>query len=184
MNSGGAGTSTTLVTVVVVALVVVRFLFRELRERRVRLRTLWIRPGIVAVFTVLMVIAAFASHGTNVGVLALAVVAGAVLGVVTGTLVVRSTTFRPASERGAVLVQGSITTVAIWLVALALRYAARFAFAGSFASAAQQFELNAGLLALVTVAFVVVALAFHRAIDRLAPATQIQTQSQTQSRSL
>jgi hypothetical protein len=181
MTGGSAGTSTNLIYLAVAALVIVRFLFRELRERRVRLRSIWIRPGITAAFTVLLIVVAFTTPSSDLGFLAVAGVIGAVLGIVTGTLIVRSTTFRTAGERGAVLAQGSMITVIIWIVALALRFVARFAFAGSGASPAQQFELNAGLLVLVTAAFVVVALGFHRAIDRLAPE---QTQTQTQTRSL
>ena len=181
MTASGAGTTTSLIYVGVAFLVIARFLFRELRERRVRLRSIWIRPGIVALFTLALIAGAFATRGTNVGVLAVAVVAGVVLGIVTGLLVVRSTTFRAASERGAVLVQGSIITVIVWVTAFALRYVARYVFAGAGTSQAQQFELNAGILALLTTAFVVVALEFHRAIDRLAPG---QSQTQTQTRSL
>ncbi len=175
MNSGGgaAAPNTTWITLAIVLLVVVRFLFRELRERKVRLRTLWIRPGILAVFTLLLAASAFAIPGTNFAVLAISVVVGAVLGVVTGTLVVGSTTFAPAGERGAVLAKGSIVTVIVWVVAIALRLLARFLFAGANAAPAAQVELNAGLLALVTAAFVVVALAFHRAIDRLAPGAAV-----------
>jgi hypothetical protein len=167
--NGGQGTSSALITLVVAAVVVVRFLFRELRERTIRLRTLWLRPGIVAVAAVALVVVALISPRTDRAILALACIGGAVVGVVAGLLVVRATTFRPAGERGAVLAHGSVTSVIVWIVALVLRYAARFAFAGSGASPAEQVELNAGLLALLTAAFVVVALAFHRAIDRLAP---------------
>ena len=167
--NGGAGTDTTLITLAIVALVVVRFLFRELRERKVRVRTLWIRPGILIFFTLLLIAGSFAIPGVDFGVMALAFAIGAALGIVTGMLVVRSTAFRPAGERGAVFAKGNATTVIVWVVALALRFVARFAFAGSGASPGQQFELNAGLLALVTAAFIVVAVQFHRAIDRLAP---------------
>lgn len=167
--SGGAGPNSTYITLAVVLVVVVRFLFRELRQRKVRLRTLWIRPGILTVFTVLLIVGAFATAGLNVGVMLISIVAGAAFGLLTGWLVVRSTTFAPAGERGAVLAKGSIVTVIVWVAAIALRLVARFVFAGSGAAPAQQFELNAGLLALVTAAFVFVALAFHRAIDRLAP---------------
>ena len=170
MNPGGGGApSTTWITLALVLLVVVRFLFRELRQRKIRLRTVWIRPAILGVLTAVLVAAAFAVPGTNVGVLAVSLVVGAVLGIVTGTLVVGSTTFAPAGERGAVLAKGGTVTVIVWVVAIALRFVARLAFAGTGASPAAQFELNAGLLALVTAAFVVVALAFHRAINRLAP---------------
>jgi hypothetical protein len=169
MTPGGPGTTSTWIYVGIAALVVVRFLFRELRQRTVRARTLWIRPVILAVLTLLMIAGAFAVRGANLGVLALALVVGAAVGVLTGKLVAGSTTFAPAGERGAVLARGSAITVGIWLAALALRFAVRFVFAGSGASPADQFELNAGLLGLITAAFVVVALEFHRAIDRLAP---------------
>lgn len=168
MTGGAAGTNM-LIYAALAALIVGRFLFRELRERTVRLRTIWIRPGILLTLTALLIAAAVAMPHVNAGVLAVAVVVGAALGVVTGTLVVRSTTFAPANERGAVRVKGSIVTVAVWLVAIALRLAARYVFTGTGAGPAEQFELNAGLLALIAAAFVVVALAFHRAIDRLAP---------------
>ena len=169
MTNGGSAPNTMLITLVIVALVVVRFLFRELRARKVTLRLLWVRPGILLVFTLLAIAAAFATPGVNVAILLLSVAGGAVVGVVTGALVARSTTFSPAGERGAVIAQGSIVTVIIWVVAILLRFAARYAFADAGANLAAQFELNAGLLALVAAAFVVVALAFHRAIDRLGP---------------
>jgi hypothetical protein len=179
---GGPNLTSTWIYVGIAALVVVRFLFRELRQRTVRVRTLWIRPGILAALTLLLVVGSLATRGSSVGALATALVVGGALGVITGMLVARSTTFAPAGERGAVLARGSAITVAIWLVALALRFAARFLFAGSGASPAEQFELNAGLVALITAAFIVVALEFHRAIDRLAP-SGTQSQTQTQSRS-
>jgi hypothetical protein len=181
--TSGAGTTTNLIYIGIALLVIVRFLFRELRERKVRLRSIWIRPGILAAFTAVLIGVAFTVPHTNVGFLVLACAVGIVLGVITGMLVARSTTFRTAGERGAVLVKGNTTTVIVWIAAVALRFVARFAFAGSGASPAEQVELNAGLLALVTAAFVVVALEFHRAIDRLAP-TLTQAQSQTQTRTL
>lgn len=172
-DGGAAAPNTTWITLVIVLVVVVRFLFRELRQRTVRVRTLWIRPGILAAFTMVLIAGAFAIPGTNFAVLAISLVIGAVLGIVTGMLVVGSTTFAPAGQRGAVLAKGSIVTVIVWVVAIALRLVARYAFAGTGAGPAAQFELNAGLLALVTAAFVVVALAFHRAIDRLAPSSRV-----------
>ncbi|MBV8749239.1 MAG: hypothetical protein JO103_05960, partial [Candidatus Eremiobacteraeota bacterium] len=79
------------------------------------------------------------------------------------------TVFTPAGMRGAVRAKGNATTVAIWLIALALRFVARYAFADLGASRTVQYELNVGLVVLITAAFIVVALGFHRAIDRLAP---------------
>jgi hypothetical protein len=169
MIPGGPMSQTTIITLALVALVVVRFLYRELRQRKIRVRTLWIRPGILALFTALLIASAFAIPGVNLPVVAIAVAGGAAVGVVVGLLVAGSTSFAPAGERGAVLAKGSAVTVAIWIGAIVLRLIARYAFAGAGAGQAEQFELNVGLLALVTAAFVVVAIAFHRAIDRLAP---------------
>jgi hypothetical protein len=171
VTNGAGGPNSTLITLVIVAIVVVRFLFRELRARTVRVRTLWIRPGVLIVLTLLAFAGAFAIPGVNVAVACSSILVGAVLGVVTGALVVRSTTFAPANERGAVIARGSAVTVVIWIVAILLRFAARYAFAGTGAGPAAQYELNVGLIGLVAAAFVVVALGFHRAIDRLAPET-------------
>lgn len=171
MNNGAAGMNTTWITLAVVAFVVLRFLFRELRARKIRVRTLWIRPGILGVFTLFLIGGGFAIPRVSMGVVGLSVLVGAAIGIGVGVLVARMTTFAPAGERGAVIAQGSIKTVIVWVAAIALRLLARYAFAGAGASPAEQYELNAGLLALVTAAFVVVALEFHRAIDRLAPET-------------
>jgi len=170
MNDGSTGgINPNYVTLAVVALIVVRFLFRELRDRIVRVRTLWIRPGILVVASVLLFAFAFRLPDVNLLITALAVVGGAVVGVITGALVLRSTVFTPAGMRGAVRAKGNATTVAIWLIALALRFVARYAFADLGASRTVQYELNVGLVVLITAAFIVVALGFHRAIDRLAP---------------
>ena len=173
MNPGGAGPNSTIVTLAIVLIVVGRFLMRELRERTVRASRVWIRPAVLFALFVLLLVAAFVSPKVNAGLsvplMAMSVVIGAGVGVVTGVLVVRSTRLTPAGEPGAVRAQGNLTTVAIWVVALALRFAARYAVAGAGATDAQQFELNAGLLALATAAFAVIAYLFHRAIDRLAP---------------
>ena len=169
MNNGAGGMNSNLITLAFALVVIVRFLFRELRERKIRVRSLWIRPGILGVLMVLLLAGGFAIPHVSKPLMLLSALIGAVVGVVTGALVVRSTTFAPAGERGAVLAKGSIVTVIIWVAAIVLRLAARYAFAGAGADAATQYELNAGLVALITAAFVVVAMQFHRAIDRLAP---------------
>jgi len=169
MTSGTSGMNTTWITLALVVIVVGRFLFRELRARTIRVRTLWIRPGILAVLTLLLIAGGVAIPYVSMGVVALSVLVGAAFGIGVGVLVARMTTFAPAGERGAVIAQGSIKTVVVWVIAIALRLIARYAFVGAGATQAEQYELNAGLLALVTVAFIVVAVAFHRAIDRLAP---------------
>ena len=173
MTTGAPAMNTTWLTLALVVVVVGRFLLRELRARKVRVRTLWIRPGILAVFTLVLIGLGFAIPRVSMGVVALSVLVGAAFGIGVGVLVARLTTFAPAGERGAVIAQGSIKTVIVWVVAIVLRLIARFAFAGAGATPAEQYELNTGLLALVTVAFIVVAVEFHRAIDRLAPETAL-----------
>jgi hypothetical protein len=167
--SSGSAFQPTLATYAIVAIVVVRFLFRELRRRTISVRTLWIRPAILVALLALILWGAFAVPGASPPFIALAFVVGAALGVVTGLLVARSTTFAPSGRRGTVFAQGNAVTVIVWVCALALRLLARFVVGGAGATVAQQMELNVGLLALVAAAFGVVALEFHRAIDRLAP---------------
>jgi hypothetical protein len=171
MTNGTPGMNTTWLTLALVVVVVGRFLFRELRARKVRVRTLWIRPGILAVLTLVLIGSGFVIPHVSMGVVALSVLVGAAVGIGVGVLVARMTTFAPAGERGAAIAQGSFKTVIVWVVAIVLRLVARYAFAGAGASPAEQYELNVGLLALVTAAFVVVAVEFHRAIDRIAPET-------------
>jgi hypothetical protein len=173
MNGGAGGINPALISLAVGLIVVVRFLFRELRERTVKVRTLWIRPGIIVLVTIGFAAAAMFRPGVNSGQLVLLLLVGAALGVLTGVLVVSSTTFAAADIPGAVRVRGSITTVIVWVAALSLRLAARFVVGGSGADLTTQFELNAGLLALLAGAFVFVALAFHRAVDRLAPGATV-----------
>jgi hypothetical protein len=171
MNGSGSGQTTNLIYLALALFIIARFLFRELRERTLRLRTLWIRPGILAVLLLLLLAGGFAIPRVDKSLMLLAAFAGVPFGVVVGWLVARSTTFLPAGERGAVRAKGNITTVIVWVTAILLRLAARYAFVGAGADQATQYELNAGLVSLVTAAFVVVAIQFHRAIDRLAPET-------------
>lgn len=158
----------TLISLAVALLVVVRFLYRELRERTVRLRSLWVRPGILAALTLFIIAGSFIIPGLNLPLVFMSVTAGIGFGVATGALVLDSTSFAPSGRPGEVRVKGSLATVLVWLGALALRLLARFVFAGVSAGPAAQFELNIGLISLIATAFVVVAIGFHRAIDRYA----------------
>ena len=164
--TGGAGPGTNaLVTIAVILLVVARFLYRELRERTVRLSSLWIRPGIFAAVTLFVIAGSFIVPGLNHPLVFMSIAAGIGFGMATGQLVLDSTSFTPSDRPREVRVKGSIGTVIVWLAAIALRMAARLVVGGS-GGAAAQFELNIGLIALISTAFVVVAIGFHRAIDR------------------
>jgi len=174
--SGNTAMNGNLLTLAIVAIVVVRFLMRELRTRVVRASSLWIRPGILVLLTAFVAFTSFSLPSSDTALTVLALCGGAVAGAITGALVVRSTSFAPANEPAAVRARGSFATVAIWLIALLLRFAVRYVLSPadphSAAGQAQFFALNSGLVALVAAAFVVVALGFHRAIARLAGTAQ------------
>jgi len=114
-----------LVYVIIIGLVVARFLIRELRERKLRLRSLFVLPAIMGAIGVLLVVVA-ALRMQMLPVLAVAVLAALIVGSVIGMAVGRFTTLR-LGPPGFVFVRGSAATVAIWLAALALRAAARLA---------------------------------------------------------
>jgi hypothetical protein len=168
MTPNSGSTNTTLITFVVVVFVVVRFLYMELKARVVTKKTIWIRPAFLLVVSALLIwVAVSVPGGAQPSLVALMVVTGAVAGAITGTLVLRFTTFSPAGP-GAVRALGSTKTVIVWVVALALRFALRFLFSSS--SSDVQLALNTFTVVLVTAAFVTVGLGFARAIDRYANA--------------
>jgi len=164
MTPNSGATNTTLITFVVLVFVVVRFLYTELKARIVSKKTIWVRPAFLVVVSALLILLSLNVDGVKPAMIALMAVAGAVVGWITGTLVLRFTTFTAVGQPGAVRVLGSKESVIVWVVALALRFAVRYLFAGG--DDAVQFALNVFTIVLVTVAFIVVALGFHRAIDR------------------
>ena len=168
MTPNSGATNTTLITFVVVVFVVVRFLYTELKARIVQKKTVWVRPAFLVVVSALLIVLSVRMPGVQPAMIALLAVAGAVVGWITGTLVLRFTTFTPVDQPGAIRVLGSKESVIVWVVALALRFAVRYLFAGG--GDATQLALNAFTVMIVTVAFIVVALGIHRAIDRYAPA--------------
>lgn len=155
------------VALLVAAFVVFRFAMRELKPRVVRSGVLWIRPAILVVLTVWLVATTVAVDPAGTGQLVAALGAGALGGLVTGALILRYTTFAPAAVPNAVTVRGSAITFAIWVVAFALRLIARFLVPHG-ADPRTQLPMNSGTVALVAVAFVVIAIAFQRAIGRYA----------------
>jgi hypothetical protein len=163
MQSTGLSSSTT-VTFLIVAIVVVRFALRELKPRVVKVRYLWIRPGFLIVMTLLLLALAVVAPGMSITALAGSLLVGGALGAFTGLAVVRLSQFATTGRRGQVLVSGSWKTAAVWIVAVLFRLVAHVAIPTS--TKAMSLTLNVGLLLLVTVAFIVVATGFHRAVDR------------------
>jgi cobalamin synthase len=160
---------TTLLPLAVTVVVVFRFAFRELRERTVTSPGVWIRLAIIVVLTVYLVTLTAGIDARDDGVMLICLAVGSVLGAVTGVAIVRNTTFAPAEKKNAVRVRGSRVTLAIWIAALAVRLLARFLFPGG-ADPRAQLPLNCGTVALVAVAFIIIAAAFQREIGRHAPA--------------
>jgi hypothetical protein len=154
-----------LFSVLILALVVFRIAQRELKERVVKARTLWIRPAILLAITAWLIVLSIQLDPSGTTELMVALIAGVVLGAITGLLIVANTSFRAADVPNAVRAHGSRITFAIWIGAFAIRFLARFVIPHG-ADPRTQLPLNAGTVAMVATAFVVIALAFYRAIAR------------------
>jgi hypothetical protein len=164
----GVPSLTTALPLLLVLVVVVRFAFRELRERTVRIPTLWIRPALLIALNGYLIVLTMRVDSRDGAITVVSLLVGAILGAVTGLAIVANTSFAPAGVPNAVRVRGNRITLAIWLGALAVRVLARFIYPG-FGDPVAQLPLNCGTVALVTVAFIVIAIEFHRQIVRLAP---------------
>lgn len=122
-----AGSSPTLLYAIVGVAIVLRFAFRELRDRRMRLGRLFVVPvvfGVLALFLVGTAIALEPQAGLH---LLLAIVVALAFGFAIGSAVGHFTTLRLDERPNYVVVRGSVATVAIWLGAVALRLAVRLA---------------------------------------------------------
>ncbi len=115
-----------LFALLIAAFVVFRFAIRELKPRVIKGGVLWIRPLIIAALTVWPVWTTIILDPAGISELVVALVVGAVVGAITGILIVRYTTFAPAAVPNAVIASGSRVTFAIWIVAFAIRFLARF----------------------------------------------------------
>ena len=154
-----------LFALLITIFVVFRFAQRELRERTVKASSLWIRPAVLLAVTVYL---AWLSASLDPGgdrEMAIAIVTGIVLGVITGALILANSKFEPADVPNAVRVQGNRVTFGIWIAALLVRLAARYLLPHG-ADPRSQLPLNCGTVALVSAAFIVIALGFYREIAR------------------
>jgi len=167
-TDAGAGTIAAVLPLLLVALVVVRFAFRELRERTVSMAQIWVRPALLVALTGYLVVLTLSIDGRDDAITTMSLLTGVLLGAITGVAIVRNTTFAPAAKANAVKVRGNRATLAIWLAALAVRVLARYLYPGG-GNLRAQLPLNCGTVALVATAFVVIAIAFQREIVRLQP---------------
>ena len=138
----------------VLLFVVGRFLTRELRERKMLLSRLYVLPGIAGCLALFLVVTtAFLFPATTV-LLAGETCISLGVGLAVGLAVAHFTTVRLGEQPGSVYVLGSWITVAIWIGALALRWAARLAIPMADVTATQ--SANAALLVMVTAALAMV----------------------------
>jgi hypothetical protein len=165
-----------LILLLVTAFVVFRFAVRELKPRVIKNGpALWLRPLVLVLVTVYVCWAAVKLDPGGIGELVVAVAAGAVVGAITGVLIVRYTTFSPAPIPNAVVASGSRLTFGIWVAVFALRLLARFVVPHG-ADPLTQLPMNGGTVTVVAVAFLVIAYAFSRAIGRYGTSTAGATQ--------
>ncbi len=159
-------------TLLIAAFVVFRFAIRELKPRVIKGGVLWARPAILLILSAYLAWATISFDPAGIDQLFAALIAGVVLGAITGVLIVRYTTFAPAGVPNAVIASGSRVTFAIWVIAFVLRFVARYAVPHG-ADPRTQLPMNSGTVALVAVAFIVIAVAFHRAIGRYGGASSV-----------
>jgi hypothetical protein len=138
---------------VIVAFVVVRFLWRELRVRRMALARIWYAPAFVGVVAVWLAYLTWSTAPYLTGTLIIAVIAGLVVGAGLGWAVAHFTTVQNGGN-GVAIVRGSWITVAIWLGAFALRLVGRLAVGTS--AMGQQLMLDTALIVLVGAAIGIV----------------------------
>jgi len=151
------------ITVAVIVLVIARFLFRELRVRRIRTSNIFLVPGIMAAVGALLIYSVISVAPDQVSNLIIGGFAGIVVGAGIGFAVGHFTTVQVA-QPGLLIVRGSWITVAIWIAALALRMIARYFVAGGNivyadpSSAGASMMLNAVLVILLVAALFTVRL--------------------------
>jgi hypothetical protein len=123
LNQVGIGV---LVTIFVVG----RFLFRELRERRYAIGRIYLLPAIVGAIALALVAMSWAAEPGARALLAPSCLAGLALGGAIGYGVAHFTTVRVTADPKVLYSRGSYATVAIWIVAFALRFLARVGASG------------------------------------------------------
>ena len=111
----------TLVSVLVLAIVIY---FRLLRPVRLRASRIWLGPAILIVLTLFAVWGSYEGHVAPMTI-ALAVLAGAILGVPFGLLRGRHTRVRTTEDPKVLVVEPSVIPLTIWAVAFLARFALR-----------------------------------------------------------
>ncbi len=111
----------TIISVLVVAVVIV---VRFLRPIRMRASRLWVSPAIITLLTIFLVVGEMEQHASPLGI-TLALVLGLALGLPFGLLRGRHTDVRKTDDPKVLVVQPSIAPLLIWMVAFGGRFALR-----------------------------------------------------------
>ncbi len=149
-------TSGLWVWLVVMALVVGRFLLRELRDRRIPFQRFFALPLVFAALAVALVSYAVWTAPSVFAEVAAGTLAAIAVGAAIGLAVDRFTSVRLGSGGTSAIVRGSWVTAGIWIVALALRVVGRsVAFGAGLRSAQSTLALNAVLVVLLAAALIV-----------------------------
>jgi hypothetical protein len=135
---------------VILALVVGRFLFRELRERKIVLARIFLVPAIVGCLAIFLLVTTAMQFPTTDILLAGETCLTLGIGLGVGLAVGHFTKVRLGEKPGIVYVLGSWQTIAIWLGALLLRLLARFFI--SFDDRTAQLAANSALVVMVAAA--------------------------------
>jgi hypothetical protein len=139
-----------LVTGLLLALVVLRFLARELRDRRIPLRRFYALPGVFAVLAALLVALDAASAPWLLPELLAGTPAGIAVGFAIGLAVDRFTSLRLDPGGTVAIVRGSWVTAGIWVAALLLRLLGRYvAWSAGLRSVGVSLTLNAVLVVML-----------------------------------
>ena len=125
LSNGQLGTGGYIFTIAMIVLVVVRFLARELRDRRLPFNRFFAIPIVFALLCAFLIFVALSAAPELTLELGIGCAAAVVVGAGIGLAVNRFTSVRISDDRKAAIVRGSRITVAIWLGALALRWVGR-----------------------------------------------------------
>jgi|SRR5271165_1843394 len=162
MNGLPAAGQGVWLTLVLVAVVVVRFLLRELRVRRMLLNRIYVLPAVFGLLVAFLFVTTLSQDPSQLTNLIVGSLAAVVIGAGVGLAVAHFTTVERGNASGVVLVRGSATTVAIWIGALLLRLVPRFVLGTVPHSPGTTLMLNTVLLVLLWVAIAVVRLQIVR----------------------
>jgi hypothetical protein len=156
-HSYAAGSLTSILAPLAVGLlVVIRFLVRELRDRRIPFNRFFVFPAIFGVISVALVYFAASTAPYYVVQLAAGSFAAVVVGIGIGLAVDRFTSVRLGPSGTSAIIRGSWMTVAIWIAALALRLVGRYFIFGVGPKAlGVTLTLNAALVLMLFAAMVV-----------------------------